>query len=119
MADFKDYIDNEMESRGIAKFKYEPVKVKISNPKQILNLDKYIYLLISDRIDITEYAVVTMIAKDNVYSFSKSDYANSVFEKYQFFSGNLEVITENNVTDIDPTKFIEYNMEFLKIIPLD
>jgi len=132
MFNLYDYIKQEMNARGIYKYKVVPEHVDIYNANTQIDLTKNIYLFVSKDIDVYTPVKVELISFDNYYVFSRTVLQTSVMSQYQFFSQSLEIRVsqaDNQTDGVSGAKsmkvyvgnnaeFIPFRLEFLRIIPL-
>lgn len=129
MFNLNDYIKQEMNARGIYKYKYVPEHVDIYHANTQIDLTKNIYLFISKDIDVQTPVKVELMSFDNYYVFTKTVLQTSFMSQFQFFSQSLEI----KVTQIDnqtqdaknmnvyvgnSAQFVPFRLEFIRIIPL-
>ncbi len=129
MFNLHDYIKQEMNARGITKYKVVPEYVDVYRNSKTLDLTKNIYLFVSQDIDVQIPVKVELISFDNYYVFTKTVLQTSFMSQYQFFSQQLEIKVSqiDNQTDEsreiknyvgNNAEFIPFRLEFLRIIPL-
>lgn len=117
MLDIFKLVDIEAKNRGLGSYTTKLEQVEVSKPYQIVHLDKYLYLFVSQRVDTPALPTrVELRSPDNFYQFTKTTLENSDCSQYQMFSEELEIETKNFGSD-DPGQFIPFMLEFLKVIP--
>ena len=109
--DLMRLIDLEMQSRGIRKFRVEPIFIDINKALTIIDLNKYIYLFCSEVIDTKIHTVVNLTAPDNSLRFNKI-LLEQMRTQYKFFSEELTIAIEHYGRTLTP-----FRLEFFKIIP--
>lgn len=129
MFNLYDYIKQEMEARGILKYKVVPEHIDVYHANMSIDLTKNIYLFVSKDIDTTTPVRCELISFDNYYVFTKTVLQTSVMSQYQFFSQQMEIKTtliDNQTREAlamkkyvgNNAEFIPFRLEFLRIIPL-
>lgn len=117
MVDF-EYIKNEMQNRGISKFKTMPMVYTLNEPSALLDLDRYIYLFVSTSISCPEFTKIELKSRDNYLVFTKTLLEKMDSAQYQFFTEELEIEASqygsDNIEDYKPIR-----LEFIKIIPIE
>lgn len=117
MPDINQFIDREMRSRHINNYKVVACSIDITKPEVIIDLNKYIYLFASTRVDTPVLPCrVKLASPDNMFQFTKTTLENSDIAQYQFFSEELTIQVENYGSN-DPAQFLGFSLEFFKIIP--
>ena len=109
--DLQQLIKIEMESRGIKDYKVEPIFIDIVEPYTVISLNKYVYMIASEKIDAKIHTVVNLSSPDNTFRFNKS-ILEGMSVPYRFFSEELIIQIENYGLSLTPLR-----LEFLKIIP--
>lgn len=117
MVDF-EYIKNEMENRGIKRFKAVPMVYTLSSPSARIDLNRYLYLFCSETISCPEFTKIELKSRDNYLVFTKVLLEKMACAQYQFFTEELEIeasqFGSNNIEDFKPIR-----LEFIKLIPID
>jgi hypothetical protein len=128
MLNLHDYIRQEMNARGITRYKVVPEYVDIYGANTQIDLTKNIYLFVGKDIDTNIPFKVELISFDNYYVFSRTVLQTSQMSQYQFFSQALEIKVSqiDNQTDNalsmktyvgNNAEFVPFRLEFLRIIP--
>lgn len=129
MFNLNDYIKQEMDARGITKYKVVPEHVDVYKANTQIDLTKNIYLFVGKDIDVTTPVKVEIMSFDNYYVFTRTNLQTSEMSQYQFFSQSIEIKVsqiDNQTADAKNMKnyvgnnaeFVPFRLEFLRIIPL-
>lgn len=117
MVDF-GYVKNEMERRGIPKFRAVPFVYTLKEPSALIDLNRYVYLFCSTSISCYEFTKIELKSRDNYLVFTKNLLEKMSCSQYQFFTEELEIEASqygsDNIEDFKPIR-----LEFIKLIPIE
>lgn len=117
MLDVLELVRLEMLSRGVKDYSVKAIQLEVTEPYMIIDLDRYVYLFVSKTVDTPALPCrVDLKSPDNLYQFTRTTLENSSMSQYQFFSEGLTIQTSNYGTN-DPSKFMPFMLEFLKVVP--
>lgn len=107
-------LELRLKSQGITDYTLTTKKVDITAASQQVKLDSNLYLLANVMLDIPITAQLELDSPENLFVTSKTEYENSGVT-------NLELFTESIIVTLSNygTTFVEYQLEFLQIIPTD
>ena len=106
----------EMESRGISKYKAIPYTLDVNKPDQIIDLNKYIWLFVSESVDTRPYTRIELKSPNNTLIFSKT-VLEQMHNQFRFFDEELEITVDHY--GAKERDFIPFRLEFWRIIPIE
>ncbi|MBR4324108.1 MAG: hypothetical protein IKP73_01125 [Bacteroidales bacterium] len=118
MIDVYSIIDREMKARGIDHYKTTQEHIDVSKKDVLVKLNKYIYLFVGQELDTKDLEQrVELYCYSNYYSFTQRSLDKASVGMYQFFEGELSVIT-SQYDDTEGGTFVPYRLEFIRITPI-